>query len=275
MNFKNRILHVSVPDDAPSLVTWLANDFPNISDLLQFGAVYLDRKRLSQDQPITRNQYLRIHLQPRRFDSCIPSTPIPIVQSHSDWLIALKPAGLPTHATLDNRHENLLSVLQEQLGCPIFLTHRLDQFASGSVIFARSRLAQTKFNCLFRRKQIQKMYLTVTERPLPLGIHIHFINPDAMPPRPITTQFTSRWWRCELKVLASLEYSPGLFANEIQLITGHTHQIRAQCAALGAPLLGDTFYGSRSKNPKIWPAQTSRLETPYRSSLYCSGLKFV
>ena len=37
-----------------------------------------------------------------------------------------------------------------------------------------------------------------------------------------------------------------LFECEVELVTGHTHQIRAQFAAVGAPLLGDVLYGGAS-----------------------------
>jgi 23S rRNA-/tRNA-specific pseudouridylate synthase len=38
----------------------------------------------------------------------------------------------------------------------------------------------------------------------------------------------------------------GLFECEVELVTGRTHQIRAQFAAVGAPLLGDVLYGGSS-----------------------------
>ena len=39
------------------------------------------------------------------------------------------------------------------------------------------------------------------------------------------------------------------FDMEVKLLTGRTHQIRASCAAIGNPLVGDVKYGAK-KNGK-------------------------
>ena len=38
--------------------------------------------------------------------------------------------------------------------------------------------------------------------------------------------------------------------TQIQLLTGRTHQIRVQMAALGCPVLGDDKYGDREANKR-------------------------
>ncbi len=54
-----------------------------------------------------------------------------------------------------------------------------------------------------------------------------------------------------------LESSDGLSLIQCRLITGRTHQIRAQMAYIGHPLLGDGKYGrnSMNKNFGIWSQQ--------------------
>ena len=47
-----------------------------------------------------------------------------------------------------------------------------------------------------------------------------------------------------------LTESHGLSLVECDLITGRTHQIRAQFAAAGHPLIGDGKYGSERENRK-------------------------
>ena len=43
----------------------------------------------------------------------------------------------------------------------------------------------------------------------------------------------------------------GLSKAEIRLVTGRTHQIRVQMAAIGCPVLGDDKYGDRERNKRF------------------------
>ena len=49
----------------------------------------------------------------------------------------------------------------------------------------------------------------------------------------------------------TLQVKGGLSLVECELLTGRTHQIRAQFAAAGHPLAGDGKYGRRSDNEKL------------------------
>ena len=51
----------------------------------------------------------------------------------------------------------------------------------------------------------------------------------------------------------TLAVENGLSLVECDLITGRTHQIRAQFAAAGHPLLGDGKYGRERDNKQVRP----------------------
>ena len=45
-----------------------------------------------------------------------------------------------------------------------------------------------------------------------------------------------------------LKHGPGIYATGGKAGTGKTHQIRAQLAHIGHPVIGDTKYGDREAN---------------------------
>jgi hypothetical protein len=71
--------------------------------ILDFGAVYLDGQRASSaDESVLRGAYLRVHLEPKEVS--MPRA-IAIVHENDDFVVCNKPAGVPVHGTIDNRHQ--------------------------------------------------------------------------------------------------------------------------------------------------------------------------
>ena len=127
------------------------------------------------------------------------------------------------------------------------LLHRLDQPASGVMIFALTSKAAARMSAAFRSNQVGKYYLAL----------VHGI-PD-LPAARLTdylsyTKKDGRYHTCskEQGRAADLEYRLVLtFETEnttislllIRLLTGRPHQIRVQFAQRQMPLLGDRRYG--------------------------------
>jgi 23S rRNA pseudouridine1911/1915/1917 synthase len=227
------------------------------SALIAIGALYVNGRRALADVPLRDGDHVRAHLQPRRFH-CEIDLAKRIVEEHVDYYVVDKPGGLPSHALVDNRNENLLSLLTEALQERLYITHRLDVATSGLLLIARNSQAQAAINQLIRDHRIERTYWAWCTAAVPLGVHVHFMEPSPTAPKKVELHAQPGWLRCELNCLSATrvdrtdvpgfiensEMSDSVYRLEIRLATGRSQQIRAQLSALGAPILGDQNYGS-------------------------------
>lgn len=129
----------------------------------------------------------------------------------------------------------------------IGLPHRLDRPVTGVVLFAKKRGVLKSLVELFRVREMKKTYYALLENtpPQPEGelMHWHRKNADLRKAELFTEeQPETNRARLLYKVLQQTPY--GTFV-EVQLITGKFHQIRAQMASMGCPIVGDAFYGAQ------------------------------
>lgn len=246
--------------------------------LLWLGAIYCNKERLKcsqTQQNIEKGAYLRVHMEPKRFPLHLDILRDRIVAETDDFLVINKPSGLPVHPTLDNSRENLVAGFQMILDRPLFVTHRLDVGTSGLLLLAKNQAEQSRINILFQNSQVRKVYrATVHGVKLPLGEITHYMKPSDRAPREVQAvsalslelgQGPNPGWQiCKLRILTQEE----VFANHseitIELLTGRTHQIRAQLSQMGYPILGDQMYGSPSilGDGSEWDLQCSSLQFP-------------
>ena len=129
------------------------------------------------------------------------------------------------------------------------LCNRIDRNTGGIVIAAKTAEALRVMNQKIKDREMDKRYLAIVEgTPKPReGSLKGYLFKDAKKNRVFVTdtpQAGSKSCQTNYKVLAS---EKGLSLVECELITGRTHQIRAQFAHAGHPLLGDGKYGKLDK----------------------------
>jgi 23S rRNA pseudouridine1911/1915/1917 synthase len=73
--------------------------------------------------------------------------------------------------------------------------------------------------------------------------YVHYMEPSPRAPKNVSTQPVAGWAKCILTVLQTKKIADNLTKVHIHLETGRTHQIRAQMAAIGHPLVADKIYG--------------------------------
>ena len=129
------------------------------------------------------------------------------------------------------------------------LCNRIDRNTGGIVNAAKTAEALRVMNQKIKDRELDKRYLAIVEgTPRPKeGSLKGYLFKDAKKNRVFVTdtpQSGAKSCHTNYKVLAS---NKDLSLVECELITGRTHQIRAQFAHAGHPLLGDGKYGKLDK----------------------------
>jgi 23S rRNA pseudouridine1911/1915/1917 synthase len=121
--------------------------------------------------------------------------------------------------------------------------HRLDKPVSGLVLFARTSKSLSRLQEMMRGQKIEKTYFAWVEGALQAeGTLEHYLFHDDYRARIVDPSHSQGKLARLHYILRARQGRKHLV--EIRLETGRYHQIRAQFAAIGCPILGDTKYGS-------------------------------
>ncbi len=219
-------------------------------------------------------------------DSALRLTPrVDILYEDSDILLAVKPAGMasqpdertPGGTLIDHikaylAHTGEYRPSEEQSFAPA-LCNRIDRGTVGIVIAAKNAAALREMNALIRARAVRKFYLLVChghfEEYDRAGVLRHYLVKDSARNR--VTLYDrrpegeeARTCATRYRVLAQRS-DPALSLVEAELLTGRTHQIRAQFARVGHPLLGEGKYTRDSRADRAMGYKTQALAA-YRVS---------
>ncbi len=133
------------------------------------------------------------------------------------------------------------------------LCNRIDRNTGGIVIAAKNAEALRILNEKIRNREIDKRYLCVVlGRPKPPEGRLEgYIFKDAKKNQVYVRSRPEPGAKSAVTCYRLLQSAGGLSLVECSLLTGRTHQIRAQMAHAGWPLLGDGKYGSERENRRF------------------------
>jgi 23S rRNA pseudouridine955/2504/2580 synthase len=130
------------------------------------------------------------------------------------------------------------------------LCNRIDRNTGGIVIAAKTAEALRIMNQKVKDRELEKRYLAVihgTMKPREGKLEGQIFK-DAAKNRVYVTDKPQKGSKTAVTLYKTLAAANGLSLVECDLITGRTHQIRAQFAAAGHPLLGDGKYGQQKQD---------------------------
>ncbi len=130
------------------------------------------------------------------------------------------------------------------------LCNRIDRNTGGIVIAAKNAEALRIMDEKVRDREIEKIYLcAVLGRPKPPAGRLEgYLFKDAKKNQVYVYDAPRTGARTAVTEYRTLAAEGKLSLVECRLITGRTHQIRAQFRHAGCPLLGDGKYGSEREN---------------------------
>ena len=194
-----------------------------------------------------------------KLSSSFPS----IIYEDKNILLLNKPSGISVHDD-DAGGETLLSQMLSYLASKgewvpgsenafiPALCNRIDRNTSGIVIAAKTAEALRIMNDKIKNRELSKYYLcAVFGIPKPkTGTLKGYIFKDAKENRVFVRSSPCPGAKTAITKYSTLKTSGEISLVECELITGRTHQIRAQMAAAGYPLVGDGKYGKNVDNKR-------------------------
>lgn len=248
----------------PLLPASLAQKYIRLKRIKRNGA------RAQRDTRLEAGDLLQLYINDEFFDTprednaylTVAAPKLNIVYEDENILLVDKRPGLAVHphdgaeygrtlidqiqAYLYQKHE--WRPREENAFTPA-LCNRIDRNTGGIVIAAKTAEALRVMNQKIKDRELDKRYLAIVEgTPKPKeGSLKGYLFKDAVKNRVFVTDGPKPGAKTCQTNYRVLDSRNGLSLVECELITGRTHQIRAQFAHAGHPLLGDGKYGKLDK----------------------------
>jgi 23S rRNA pseudouridine1911/1915/1917 synthase len=148
------------------------------------------------------------------------------------------------------------SLLRESIGEPnadIRTVHRLDRVVSGLMVLARNAAAASELSRQIREGEFEKSYLAVLHGipEEPEALLRDLLLRDKRECKTYVVTEPAKGVQEALLRYRLLSTAEELSKVSIELITGRTHQIRAQFSSRGLPLVGDRKYSTLQDDCEI------------------------
>ena len=176
-----------------------------------------------------------------------------IIFEDNHLLVAFKPAGYLSQSDGTESPDMLTYLkgyIKEKYNKPgnvyLGLLHRLDRNVSGLMVFARTSKCASRMSEQIRKGNLEKHYRARVQGKLEGdGVLVNYLVKDEKTNKTaVYDREVPGSKRCELHYSAGA-FDGGYTTVEIRLITGRSHQIRAQFSHSGHPLYGDVKYGGK------------------------------
>ena len=239
-----------------------------IRKFLRLGRVKVDGKRPGEDFVLAAGQRVELYVEDSFFEAPEREDPfyskihpkLSILYEDAQVMLLDKRAGLVCHPDEGEKVHTLLTHAQAYLyqkgewrpgaGFAPALCNRIDRMTCGIVILAKTPEALRAMDAKIRTREVEKYYLCIVHGRMkhPEGTLCHMLLHRPGEKKVAVARSGEPGAKDAVTYYRAVDERGGLTLCECLLGTGRTHQIRAQFAAIGHPLLGDNQYGSAKRN---------------------------
>ncbi len=187
--------------------------------------------------------------------------PLPVLAEASDWIVVAKPPRLLVHRNWRQpRADAALQTVRDQVGARVYPIHRLDNQASGCLLFAKVR------------EQAGPLHKALTSEDT-VKTYVAFVRGWFQPEEPVVVDRPMKDDNDRLKEALSVvellgrSHEPRCSLLRVLPRTGRYHQVRRHVRDLTHPIIGDSDHGDSRVNR--WWRENSGAN---RLGLHCIGL---
>lgn len=283
---------IKTDEEGIRLDRWFSRHYPQLSHgalekLLRTGQVRVDGARVRASHRVAKGEKVRVPPLPVVSADVREKKPVPtisakdrafirslVIHRDKDVIILNKPAGLAVQGgTKTDRHiDGLLPGLMEEGDDRPRLVHRLDRDTSGVLVIAATARSAASLAQAFRARDTRKIYWALTNGiPIPRAgrIDAALVKRAAEDGRErvrVAFEDEEEDVKSAVTLYETMEEATTMAWLALMPLTGRTHQLRAHCAAIGTPIVGDPKYGGV-------PARTHG-EIPNKLMLHARSLRF-
>lgn len=183
---------------------------------------------------------------------------VKILYEDNHVIVCVKPAGVLSQSD-GSGSPDMLTILKRYIKDKyqkpgevyLGLVHRLDRPVSGVMVFARTSKAASRLSEQIRSRKVDKFYRCVVLGTLEgTGRLENYIFKDEEKNIVTVSDSEKPGYKASFLDYRAIASKDGFTLAEIKLGTGRAHQIRAQMAHNGYPLVGDQKYGQKDNRCK-------------------------
>jgi 23S rRNA pseudouridine1911/1915/1917 synthase len=193
-----------------------------------------------------------IEIGPRQNAPTLPNQ-LDIVFEDDAILVVNKPCGLLSVSTPSEREKTVYALLNRCLKArkpreALYIVHRIDKFASGLLVFAKTGEIQCRLKELLSNHEIRRMYWAIVEGCVEQErgtIRSSLAEDKNFRVHSVRNRKKGKSAVTHYRVLCRIQ---DISTLEVTLETGRKNQIRVHLSEIGHPVVGDRAYG-RGKDP--------------------------